>query len=30
MTVITRGELAQELRELMAALDRRVLHVERA
>ena len=30
MTVITRGELIQELRELIAALDRRVPHVERA
>jgi len=30
MTAITRGELIQELRELIAALDRRVPHVERA
>jgi chorismate mutase len=30
MTSTTRGELIQELRELIAALDRRVPHVERA
>ena len=30
MTAITRDELIQELRELIAALDRRVPHVERA
>ena len=30
MTAITRCELVQELRELIAALDRRVPHVERA
>ena len=30
MTAITRVELIQELRELIAALDRRVPHVERA
>jgi hypothetical protein len=30
MTAITRRELVQELRELIAALDRRVPHVERA
>jgi chorismate mutase len=30
MTAITGRELVQELRELIAALDRRVPHVERA